>query len=104
MVGDGHWLGSLPGWYASICVKLFLLALSTLHFQFAYFHPNWNPAIQLATRPGTWPFKQPYFPVPKSRKTVRSSKVYGHEPNTRIDWIFERICKPWKYTLKLGIV
>lgn len=37
VVGDGHWLGSLPGWYASICVKLlFLLAIFTLHFQFAF--------------------------------------------------------------------
>ena len=24
VVGDGHWLGSLPGWYASICVNYFI--------------------------------------------------------------------------------
>jgi hypothetical protein len=37
VVGDGHWLGSLPGWYASICVKLFPLALS-LHCTFNLLH------------------------------------------------------------------
>ena len=75
VIGDGHWLGSLPGWYASICVKLFLLAFSTLHFQFARSHLNWNRAIQLATRPHRTNIRT--CRSKKSKKTVRSSKVWS---------------------------